>query len=436
MKKTALFLLFLLTITHCSRQQPVGGRGPGSTSAYPAAASPIPLTDREKFSLKGNVKQWTRESYSISDKAGNREKRLLKREIRIFDDTGRQLKVMGFNEKAELISAGYTSYTAAGQLAEEKYYDGTGTLLVQVNYVYDAAELLIREIRQDFTGNIVYTSRWIYDTGGRPTEFEKNMNSSGHDTLQSRVVSRYDNDGHKTSEERNEYANGGTLHFKTVTHYNLSGNITEQTEYDNRGGITYRTKYKYDKNGNLLNISEDRKHPETGARIRTISVYTYDKNGNRLSSREPDSIVDYEYDKAGNLTETTVHGATGQQLISRTLAQYDDKCIKRSEKKIYYAADGKVDYSYEYTFNEKAQLLTWARYNAGGQLLYSYRTLYDGNGNKTEEVEDSNRQLPRIKYRYAYDAAGNHTETECYQLDDKDNLLLVMTYEYSMVYGE
>jgi hypothetical protein len=237
---------------------------------------------------------------------------------------------------------------------------------------------------------------------------------------------------------------GELLEDLTLQEGNEAG-VTESpdvVETDENGHITKLS--HYDGEGNLIFV-----HTQTWENDRIVNKKSFDKNGSQTAS------IDYEYDERGNCTvmawffwnsgalmkvervydeydrliEDTGWG-TENVATNKTFFEYDDKDgehpKKYSKKKYYpnwvnqpnrysvstfeYDSDGLLAkittvnqdnelVGYDVYTNENGKPMGYTSYNADGKVNYSYKYIYDENGEKIrEERYDSEGKLAGVDY--------------------------------------
>jgi YD repeat-containing protein len=196
---------------------------------------------------------------------------------------------------------------------------------------------------------------------------------------------------HKTS----QYDDEGKLVWAHITQYE-SGRISVKTSYNGSGIQTAQYQYAYDSNGNCLKSSwyfqedgilllseqkydaQSRLIEKTGYGNVHIStnkgIYEYDENGRKSKETYwPD--VEYINSYFVSEFEWTAFGApaverrfdeTGE-LADYSVYEYNDKqqCVKET----YYKADGSVDTSYRYEYDESGKRAAEKRFDADGNLV-------------------------------------------------------------------
>ncbi len=166
----------------------------------------------------------------------------------------------------------------------------------------------------------------------------------------------------------------------------------------------------YDGNGNPLTVV-DTYSGATGTRTTTATFddfdrlaaitngdgkalsYSYDANGNRTQLRDPDNrLTTYTYDANNRLTSVTVplSGVSQYEYFRNSLL-----------KRLVYPNGTEARYTYDL-----ANRVATIDNKQGAAVVSSYTYGYDGNGNRTQQVEVN----------------GAAAETTTYQFDDADRL--------------
>ncbi len=212
---------------------------------------------------------------------------------------------------------------------------------------------------------------------------------------------------------------------QTVTStYDESDRLTKKTygalasEIPSLWRRTTEITYAYDDNDNLTSVQEsvasgtdppatlptsrtyDRLDRLTGETAplpaggsRTVS-YTYFANGLRKSVTEASGPTTYTYDAQNRLAGATTPGGTA------TYAYFPDDLLKE----VSYPNGVKASYGYD-----NADRLTSIANSRGTTVVSSYAYTYDGNGNRTRQIETN----------------GGPAETTTYTYDDLDRLATV-----------
>lgn len=176
--------------------------------------------------------------------------------------------------------------------------------------------------------------------------------------------------------------------------------IVNKTSYDGKGNKTGSIDYEYDERGNctvmawffwnsgaLMKVERkydeyDRLIEDTGYGTETVSTnktfFEYDDKDrdhpkkyskkkyhpNWLNQPERYSITTFEYDSDGWLTKTTTVNQDNE------LVSYDVYTNENGKPMGYtsYKADGTVNYSYKYIYDENGKKIREERYNGEGKL--------------------------------------------------------------------
>lgn len=127
-------------------------------------------------------------------------------------------------------------------------------------------------------------------------------------------------------------------------------------------------------------------------------VYTYEANGNR-TDRHNSTILDYL-----------------AQGVSMENLENPDKLPEI----VGFNTDGSLRYRDVYTFDERGNRTSKARYNSAGALEYKYVTSYDNSGRKTEDAYYTKADSWASKAVYAYDDRGNKVSETYYKAGGLD----------------
>ena len=211
MKRTILFavLLSLLTV---------------SVSAQKAKAPERQgWSNWSDDSLYGNVESITITKYILTDKFGE-----------IIKDGTIDKKVYKFNQQGDVI--------------EEAYYYGDGSLWWKDLYKYDSKGNIIEKATYNSDGSLWWKDLYKYDSQGNKIE-SAYYNSDG--SLNYKHLYKYDSQGNKI-----EVAEDGFIHSplcqKTKYKYDSKGNKIETARYFSNGSLDYKYLYKYDSKGNEI----------------------------------------------------------------------------------------------------------------------------------------------------------------------------------------
>jgi hypothetical protein len=234
--------------------------------------------------------------------------------------------------------------------------------------------------------------------------------------------------------------------FERKTHYNfdfLSGKLHSKIEYFNEDTTKYcmvNYYYSMNKKGETIGVFEQ----EIIAFENPIEVslthkgYTLNKKGQILKLKyefiEHDyrwhGIINYEYDRRGNLTKQQIMKDKNPPTRTSTL-----KYNKRNKLIEYYCKGHKCDNNYEiYKYNEKGLLIEKQFQNAYFGSTGSHETktyFYNENEKLIKTVSiDSINKSQRTKY-FFYNSNGDKTEVRSTYLKSGEiNEITRYEYEY------
>lgn len=123
--------------------------------------------------------------------------------------------------------------------------------------------------------------------------------------------------------DSSEYGKNGVLKAKTIFIYDEFGNLIDETGYDGEGELIWKIKYQY-KGAKLETVSE---YYSDGSLSRE-EKYTYNASGNIESIVTYDvfssttEIIVFRYAANGQITEITTYG-NEKQMIKRLMLKYD-----------------------------------------------------------------------------------------------------------------
>ena len=82
-----------------------------------------------------------------------------------------------------------------------------------------------------------------------------------------------------------------------------------------------------------------------------------------------------------------------------------------------------------YRFNQKGDVIEWARYNSDGSLEWKNLYKYDSQGNQIEEAEYNSDGSLMSKWLYKYDSQGNLIEETSYDSDGSLDWKYISKYD-------
>ena len=229
-------------------------------------------------------------------------------------------------------------------LVKTTSYNSDGSQGNWVEYSYDAAGNLTREIGYDPDGSIDHRYEYNYDAAGNLTR--KTWYRPG-DIKWNWYEYSYDAAGNQT--RYIEYLPDGIINDWIEWSYDAAGNQTRVTTYNTVGSIKYWTEYSYDAAGN--------KTGETH----------YDSDGSMSGWDE------YSYDAAGNKTRVTHYGYTGSMS---GWYEYSYDAAGNMTREIWCRSDGSIYHWYEYSYDEAGNMTRETCYNSDGSISIWYECTY------------------------------------------------------------
>ena len=157
-------------------------------------------------------------------------------------------------------------------------------------------------------GEIWYNGYRIYNEKGNL--IEKNEYKA-NDSLRSKTIYKYDNNGKKT--EWTYYTYDNSIEIMLNNKYDKKGNCIEVNNYYSNGSLKYKQIYKYDNKGNKIEYEDY--YPDSSMCSKTI--YKYFDKGRReeiFDYNSDDSFENkaiYLYDEKGNYVEEQIYNSDG-----------------------------------------------------------------------------------------------------------------------------
>jgi hypothetical protein len=243
-------------------------------------------TEKERMSLKGEVKTVREKSVEVTQKDGKRMERVIALEMLITLDR-------------------------LGRMTEESYFKSDGTLDRRLVFTYDD------------TGN---RTQKDYDAGG----------NLKYEALTKIEFDKTNGIGRRVTYGASTWVKGeaGKLHSETVLKYDSRGRVVESMSYGSDGSLSSRSVNKFGVDGGLdemilYNGAGDifQRHVRTDA---GMEVFVYKDDGSLLSSEIRRKPTRTEFDSHGNWTREVLTKTVSKdgkveevtEVISRTLTYY------------------------------------------------------------------------------------------------------------------
>jgi antitoxin component YwqK of YwqJK toxin-antitoxin module len=261
-----------------------------STFAYDASAFITPT---------GAVKEYTKTTYSITEKFGDYYRSPSAVYTHTFNASGLESETSEFTNKNALVDRLVYEYDAARRRISQTCYDTDGKISWKVVTTYDATGNKTDE--SEYNASNAITSKSIYKYTGDKQVEEAYYNADG--ALLWKSVTKFDD--LKRTAEIDQYYAEGNLDGKRIYVYNDAGKLSEIDYIDADGTTSKKTVYRFDANSV---VTEEQ---------------TYN-GANKLTNR-----IIYKYDATGNLIKTTTYsvadkfGSTVNELAA--ISEYSYK---------------------------------------------------------------------------------------------------------------
>ncbi|GHV61976.1 hypothetical protein FACS1894195_3310 [Bacteroidia bacterium] len=266
-----LALALSLTIASCG-----GGSGTFGTTDN---STEVKTNDWAKERLGGKVKSIRQRVYWALEKFGRMDKGKLQNiksqdYLKEYNEDGFLTAETFFDVRDSVVSSRKITYTDAGQIEKEEYYDAH-KLSTLIKYTYDNKKLQQKEI-SDGSGKLKERYAYSYYDNGALMDEDK-FNASNQ--LSQKIIHTYDA-GNKLTEKQ-YFWGGGTLYKK------------ETLEYKN-AGIASIVTTKYQKKEEFFDGMIQ--YADYNSFMDYEKRYLFDKNEQKVE------VNTYGYDKYGNLT--------------------------------------------------------------------------------------------------------------------------------------
>lgn len=225
----------------------------------------------------------------------------------------------------------------------------------------------------------------------------------------------------------------------TTAEYGENGRVSSLKTINNNGAfINWRT-YNYDsgffsvserdKDGQYLNV---RTYTEDGDFVR-VDVYT--ENGISRWTKASDTVAENTlFNRDGYITQVNGYEGNASHFTLLAEQKYIYSCVYKNgkldlrndfkdgvqQKSTKYKADGSVEYTQDYVYDENGKNIRVDVFDAKGnttrQTLYSYT-----DKGSYASVETKINGITTEKTEYSYDEQGKQTERRAYKYDDVGN---------------
>lgn len=207
---------------------------------------------------------------------------------------------------------------------------------------------------------------------------------------------------------------------------------TEEEEIIKEPQIVSKTmRYLYtDDSGTDFLCSEEYAYDEAGNLVKytcckTVGFYINTGANIILSGLPSETVKQYEYDNAGNMTKDISFDSEGN-ISGWEGYEYNDAGYLL--KSVYYHADGTGGPWLEYEYDESGNLVLITFYSSSGAITSWDKYTYDEEGNMAHEERIEADGSLSGSDDYEYDASGNMIQDILY--DSDGNLKFIFGYEY------
>ncbi|MDR2043184.1 MAG: TIR domain-containing protein [Clostridium sp.] len=323
-----------------------------------------------------------------------------------------EIRLLGILGQPAMSSAGYASrklkYDNAGNILEDAYFDDYETLtytsgqVSRATYQYDergyrtsaeywkpdgtpVTDLVVSKIEYEYdaAGNKVQELR--YSNGEKPNVLSYTYDSVGRLLSDGSATYQYDKWGN-IIEKRSKSAASSTLPDRSrgyIREYDAKRNIVKNINDNgsfyvvefNEKNVAVSTRY-YDKSGNLSRQSNSEGVALIKAEYNERNLKTerrfFDENGNPMLSNEGYAYAVMDYDRNGNLTDTSYYDLYGNLVMNtskgyaRLKEVFDD--YNRLLDRTYYGAKNEQLVRMAATYDERGNCTSNAMYNRQNKL--------------------------------------------------------------------
>lgn len=219
--------------------------------------------------VKGNVKEYTKIDYTITEKFGDYYRSPKAKYVHVFDSNGRQTETSELTAKDLPVDRLTYTYDEKGNLTTTTGFDSEGKLSWKIVTVYDSENLKKEESELNASDMLVNKSIWKYS----PLESEEAYyNADG--ALLGKTITKFDEQNREV--EVATYSADGKLDVKRAYTYNDAGFLSETVYTDAQGLVTSKVVNRFDEK---YNITEEQTY-ENGKKLSKRTIFKYDEKGN------------------------------------------------------------------------------------------------------------------------------------------------------------
>ena len=360
------------------------------------------------------------------------------RQKNLYDERGNLTDIIEYYDNGDESSREYWRYSRTDKVLEAGVYKN-GELSYKDVYTYDENDRLIEKWRYNKDGSENLTVKNTYDERGNCVEkqeqncrkvyeyndlnqlvgFSEYIGDSKHRRTvyerdsEGRIKKwenfvngvcegygfyEYDRNGNKT--KLSAFKNG---QLETEFEYDLNGNNTKQSTFKN-GRLETEFEYTYNDLGKL---TESKQYSSGGTTVRR--EYRYNDDGKEVYYAKFENDIETErrekvFDANGCQIESQEY--TNGIIVRGITCEFSENNECKKKVEIWYK-DGKEDYRYTYTYNEKGDQLTYT-YNkkASGYTSHAER-VYNKSGLLEKIISKEDSKAAAVSSEYKYDKSGN-----------------------------
>lgn len=298
-------------------------------------------------------------------------------EEKIFDDDGNLTEYNYYDSDGSLVWREAYEYDGDGKQIAHRTYDGEGILSLEQVMTYDEAGVLQKteEVSYDSsTGEFQYASVFEWDSFGNNTKATVCDEDGNVNTVAVREYQAIGNKWYMTLELT--YDGAGVLQSRQESTYDGAGNTTSALFYDADGTLSSGTESTYDEAGNVIERITRYKFFPT-----TREVYVYD---------EQNHVTEYtSYNEDGSIDGHVLHENTYAYDDAGRPVRFTTAVLKQH-----------LTYAYKDSNGLRTETCT----DGDGNVVHTYETVYDGNGNP--RILQRTEQGSEERYEYEWNPEG------------------------------
>ena len=219
--------------------------------------------------VNGSIKDFTKTTYTITEKFGDYYRSPSSKFIHVFDAAGHEVENTELTNKDLIVDRLTYEYDKSGRLTTTVCYDGENSLSWKLVATYDANGNKTEE--SEFNASDVLTSKTIWKYNGKQSE-EAYYDADGK--LLGKSISKVDDQNRKS--EICEYNADGSLDEKKTFAYNDAGKLSEIVTFNGAGIQSERIVFRFDAN---YAITEVQTYNVANKLVKRV-IFKYDSNNN------------------------------------------------------------------------------------------------------------------------------------------------------------